>query len=120
MSPRAGRALALAALTLLPLLPVANAGGPTPTPWTPYDAHNGVTALAISARGTTIAAATTKPTNVSAPPVPTPTIPSCDPGPPPSCTGLPSPSPSTPNPGDLAILEQSFYRVRYALGQSAS
>lgn len=52
------RALLLAALFLLPLLPVAEAVGPEARPWSTYNALSQVTAVALAREGTTIAAAT--------------------------------------------------------------
>lgn len=66
---RAG-ALALAALLLVPLVPFASAAPPTPTAWSPYDATQTMTAVALSADGSTAAAALGAPIQAPAPAVP--------------------------------------------------
>lgn len=53
----AARALALAALFLLPLVPTAAAGVPEPRSWAPYDAVSEVAAVALASEGATLAAA---------------------------------------------------------------
>lgn len=58
------RALLLAALVLLPLVPSASAVGPEARPWT-YNAGSDVAALALARDGTTIAAALATPTVAS-------------------------------------------------------
>lgn len=56
------KALLLAALMLAPLLPLAEAAGPEPRTWGPYNASVEVSTIALAREGTTIAAGLRAPT----------------------------------------------------------
>ncbi|MFA5860559.1 MAG: hypothetical protein WDA16_02580 [Candidatus Thermoplasmatota archaeon] len=93
---RAWRGVALAALLLAPLLPMAGAGTPANASWAPFDMRATVNAVALSASGTTLAAVTIKNVNQTEAP-PAPTVPTCDPTNPISCIPQPpTPAPSQP------------------------
>lgn len=92
------RALLLATLILLPLLPTAESAGAEPRPWSPYNAGVEVSSVALAREGTTIIA------GVRAPPPPNPTgggIP---------VLPTPNPDPSQPVPQrlDAAILDIEY------------
>ncbi|HUR67948.1 MAG TPA: hypothetical protein VM370_01785 [Candidatus Thermoplasmatota archaeon] len=98
------RALILAAILLLPLLPGADAAGPEPRPWSAYNAVSDVVDLAMAADAGAIAAALGA-SSASAT-SPNPAIP--NPRAPAPCAqdpGLPAPPPTVGACGDLAILE---------------